>query len=83
MHAAASCCSTPCCGTRLLNFECAKQVPYGGSFHSHLQWDAVSVGEKQTRLRVSCEVRKHRPCAIVLGTSASLVCKYAGFCILL
>ena len=36
----------------------AGQVPYGNSFHSHLQWDAVSVGEKQTRLRVSCEVRE-------------------------
>lgn len=39
-----------------LSLVCA-QVPYGSSFHSHLQWDAISVGEKQTRLRVSCEVR--------------------------
>ena len=32
------------------------QVPYGSTFFSHLQWDAVKVGQKQTRLRVSCEV---------------------------
>ena len=46
-----------CCSNHLPNFGDA-QVPYGSSFHSHLQWDAVSVGEKQTRLRVSCEVRR-------------------------
>ena len=35
------------------------QVPYGSCFHSHLQWDAVSAGQKQTRMRVSCEVGLH------------------------
>ena len=33
------------------------QVPYGNSFHSHLQWDCVSVGERESRVRASCEVR--------------------------
>ena len=40
------------------------QVPYGNSFHSHLQWDCVSVGERESRVRASCEVRTAPPSAL-------------------
>lgn len=78
LHAAALCCLTLCCSTCMPSFDSAEQVPYGSTFHSHLRWDAVSVGEKQTRLRVSCEVRKHCPWAAELGASMSLVCSSAA-----